>query len=153
MREPGPPGWGSLRWDSKVWLRVLRDSDHWVITLQIADPSSHQRGRPTDTRPQISDSNIPTGSNIWLQVPQGCSISRRTYWLTVSSKVTSPHHYVYYSVFKKYDRPDLLSRGHPTETRQQLSDDNIRTESNIWPQIPKWARHLDILAGWLVSQL
>jgi hypothetical protein len=25
----GPPcSWGSLRWDSNVWLRVLRDSDH-----------------------------------------------------------------------------------------------------------------------------
>jgi hypothetical protein len=56
-----------------------------VITLQIADPSSRQRGRPTETRPQISDSNIPTGSNIWWQVLQGCSIPR----LTVSRKVTS----------------------------------------------------------------
>jgi hypothetical protein len=29
-----------------------------VITLQIADPSSRQSGRPKDTRPQISDSNF-----------------------------------------------------------------------------------------------
>jgi hypothetical protein len=62
-------------------------SDHWVITLQIADPSSRQRGRPTEGRPQFSDSNIPTGSNIWPQVPQGCSISRHTDWLTVTHKV------------------------------------------------------------------
>jgi hypothetical protein len=89
IREPRPPGRGSLKWDSKVWLRVLRDSDHWVITLQITDPSSHQRGRPTETRQQISDSNIVTGSNIWSQVPQGCSIQRHTDWLTVSHKVTS----------------------------------------------------------------
>jgi hypothetical protein len=60
-----------------------------VITLQIADPSSRQRGRPTETGPQISDSNIPTGSNIWSKVPQGCSIPRHTDWLTVSRKVTS----------------------------------------------------------------
>jgi hypothetical protein len=46
IREPGPQGSGSLRWDSKVWLRVLRDSHHWVIALQSADPSSLQRGRP-----------------------------------------------------------------------------------------------------------
>jgi hypothetical protein len=46
MQEPGPPGWGSLRWDNKVWLRVLRDSDNWVIALQIADPSARKRGRP-----------------------------------------------------------------------------------------------------------
>jgi hypothetical protein len=26
----------------------------------------------------FSDSNIPTGSNIWSQVPQGCSIPRHT---------------------------------------------------------------------------
>jgi hypothetical protein len=77
-REPGPPGWGNLRWESKV----LRDSDHWVITLQTADQPSRQRGRPTETRPQISDSNIPTGSNIWSQVPRGCSIPRHTDWLT-----------------------------------------------------------------------
>jgi hypothetical protein len=78
---------GSLRWDSKVWLWVLSDSDHWVITLQSAGPSSRQRGRPKEARPQISDSNIPTGS--WSQVPQGCSTPRHTHWLTVSRKVTS----------------------------------------------------------------
>jgi hypothetical protein len=72
----------SLRWDSKVWFRVLSDSDHWVITLQIGDPFSRQRGRLIDTRPQLSDSNIPTGSNIWSQVPQGCSTPRHTDWLT-----------------------------------------------------------------------
>jgi hypothetical protein len=89
IREPGLPGLeGSLRWDNKVWLRVLRYSDHWVIALQTADPSSRQRERPTETRPQIPDSNIPTGSNIWSQVPQGCSIPRRTDWLTVTRKVT-----------------------------------------------------------------
>jgi hypothetical protein len=36
----------SLRWDSNVWLWVLRDSDHWQISLQITDPSSRQRERP-----------------------------------------------------------------------------------------------------------
>jgi hypothetical protein len=83
IREPGPRGWGSLRWNSKVWLQVLRDSDYWEIALQIADPSSRQRGRPTETRLQISDSNIPTGSNIWAQVSQGCSIARDPDWPSV----------------------------------------------------------------------
>jgi hypothetical protein len=36
--------------------------------LKIADPSSRQRGCPTETRQQLSDSNLQTGSNIWLQV-------------------------------------------------------------------------------------
>jgi hypothetical protein len=94
MREPGPPGWRSLGWDSKVWLRVLSDSDHWVTTLQLADPSSCQRGRPTEPRPQISESNIPNGSNIWSQVPQGCSIPRHTDWQAVSRNVTSTSMYI-----------------------------------------------------------
>jgi hypothetical protein len=85
MREPGPLGSGSLRWDTKVCLGVLRDSEHRVTALQTADPSSRQRGRPTERKPQISDSNIPTGSNIWPQVPQRCSVPRHT----VSRKVTS----------------------------------------------------------------
>jgi hypothetical protein len=43
---------------------------------------TRQGGRPIDTRPQISDSNIPTGSNIWSQIPKGYSIRRHTDWLT-----------------------------------------------------------------------
>jgi hypothetical protein len=93
IQEPGPRGWISLKWDTRVWLRVLSDTDHWVISLQIADPSSRHRGRHTERIPQLSDSNIPTGSNIWSQVPQGCSTSRHTDWLTDwptdSRKVTS----------------------------------------------------------------
>jgi hypothetical protein len=52
--------------------------------------TSRQRGRPTETRPQSSDSNIPTGSNIWSQVPQGCSIPRHTDWLTSVVKELRP---------------------------------------------------------------
>jgi hypothetical protein len=43
---------------------------NWVISLQTADLSSRQKGRPTETRPQLSDSILPTGSNIWSQVPK-----------------------------------------------------------------------------------
>jgi hypothetical protein len=113
MREPGPPGWGSLRWDSKVWFWVLSDSDHWVITPQIAVPSSRQRGLPTDTRPQISNSNILTGSNIWSQIPQGCSIPRHTDWLTVSRKVTSTSSDRLYTK----NRPGLSSERAPHRDR------------------------------------
>jgi hypothetical protein len=70
MLQSGRPGSGSLRWDSKVWLGVLSDSDHWVIALQTADPSYRRRGRPTDTRQQLSDSNLPTRSNVWSQVSE-----------------------------------------------------------------------------------
>jgi hypothetical protein len=40
----------------------------FMIVLQTAYPSSPQRGRPTETRLQLSYSNIPTGSNMWSQV-------------------------------------------------------------------------------------
>jgi hypothetical protein len=30
----------------------------------------------------LDKADIPTGSNIWSQVPQGCSIPRHTNWLT-----------------------------------------------------------------------
>jgi hypothetical protein len=33
IRGPGPPGWGSLRWDSKIWSWVLRDLDPRVTAL------------------------------------------------------------------------------------------------------------------------
>jgi hypothetical protein len=45
----------------------------------------------------------------------------------------------------EYDRPDLSSKRAPTETRLQLSDNNLQTGSNIWSQVPQWARHLYIL--------
>jgi hypothetical protein len=37
----------SPRWDSNVWLWVLRDSVQWDNALQTTDPSSRQRGRST----------------------------------------------------------------------------------------------------------
>jgi hypothetical protein len=43
--------------------------------------------------------------------------------------------------------PTYRQRGRPAETRQQLSENNLRTESNIWSQAPEWARHPDILTG------
>jgi hypothetical protein len=45
--------------------------------------------------------------------------------------------------------PTSRQRGRPTDTRQQLSDNNLRTESNIWWLVPEWARYLDILTDWL----
>jgi hypothetical protein len=58
-----------------TWVR-LKAFNETTRIRQIADPSFRQRGRPVDTRQQISNSNIPTGNNIWSQVPQGYSIPR-----------------------------------------------------------------------------
>jgi hypothetical protein len=85
--EPGPPGLGESQMRQQS---MVTGSERWVSTLQISDPSSRQRGRPTETRPQISDSNIPTGSNIRSQVPQGCSLPRHTGWLTDRQSQSNP---------------------------------------------------------------
>jgi hypothetical protein len=41
--------------------------------------------------------------------------------------------------------PTSRQRGRLTETRQQLSHNNLRTESNIWSQVSEWAQYFDIL--------
>jgi hypothetical protein len=47
------------------------------------------------------------------------------------------------------DRPDLSSERAPQKkTRQQISENNLRTDSNIWSQVPEWARYLDIMTDW-----
>jgi hypothetical protein len=44
---------GGLRWDSNIWIWVLRDCNQWLIALQISDPSSRQRGHPTWRRKNV----------------------------------------------------------------------------------------------------
>jgi hypothetical protein len=44
--------------------------------------------------------------------------------------------------------PTSRQRGHTTKTRQQISENNLRTHSNIWSQVPEWARYLDIMTDW-----
>jgi hypothetical protein len=64
---------------------------HWtcVIALQITDPSSRQRGRPTSTNPQLSKNTQREKGKNWLRVPDGCLTSRPTGGLTVSHNITS----------------------------------------------------------------
>jgi hypothetical protein len=79
-----PPIWGSLIWDSKAWLRVVRDSGHWVISLQTVDPSSRQRGHPTWRRQKsVKHKKI----KIWSWAPRGCPTPRRTGRLIVGRKI------------------------------------------------------------------
>jgi hypothetical protein len=49
---------------------------------------------------------------------------------------------------ERQTRP-LVREGAPPEIRQQLSENNLRTESNIWSQVPEWTRYLNILTDWL----
>jgi hypothetical protein len=34
--------------------------------------------------------------------------------------------------------PTFHQRVRPTKTRQQISENNLRTESNIWSQVPEF---------------
>jgi hypothetical protein len=61
-----------------VMLWVLRDSDHWHIALQITDPSSRQRRRPKTKR-----------TKQYFRQKKGKRTDTKTYWLTVSRKVSS----------------------------------------------------------------
>jgi hypothetical protein len=49
--------------------------------------------------------------------------------------------------------PTSRQTGRPIETIQQLSDNNLRTESNVRSQVSEWARYLDILTDWLAGWL
>jgi hypothetical protein len=44
----------------------------------------------------------------------------------------------------KWQDPTSRQRGRPTKAGQQLSENKLRTESNIWSQVPEWARYLDM---------
>jgi hypothetical protein len=74
-----------------MWLRFLSDSDHWVITLQIADPSSRQRRHPTDI---VQDCKFETATFRQEIISDRKSHKGTRYqviptdWLTVSRKVT-----------------------------------------------------------------
>jgi hypothetical protein len=55
-----------------------------------------------------------------------------------------------HSVLNSSQMTDATScqRGSPTDVKQQLSENNLRTESNIRSQVPEWARYLDKLTDW-----
>jgi hypothetical protein len=52
-----------------------------VIWLQITDPSSRQRGRPTSRNPQLSKNNQREKGKNCSRVPDGCLTPRRS-WST-----------------------------------------------------------------------
>jgi hypothetical protein len=51
-----------------------------ISSVQMTDPTSRQRGRTTETRPQPSERNVRTGSSIWSQSQIG--LGTMTLWLT-----------------------------------------------------------------------
>jgi hypothetical protein len=43
---------------------------------------------------------------------------------------------------------DKVQKRISLKTRQQISENNLRTERNIWSQVPEWDRYLDIMTDW-----
>jgi hypothetical protein len=86
MRGPGPPGWGSLKWNSKMWSRVLRDSD----ARMTANYRSKLQTRPYvgEGTPQHEDRRCPTVIKIWSSAPDGCPTPGQTGQLTVGLTIT-----------------------------------------------------------------
>jgi hypothetical protein len=88
-REPS-----SLRWDSNIWLWVLRDSDHWQFALTITDPSSRQRGRPK-TKIKAIIRQKKGKRRMWSWVPNGCPTPRRIGRLTFGLTSTQLHTWIF----------------------------------------------------------
>jgi hypothetical protein len=56
--------------------------------LETTDPTSHQRGRPTSSNPQLSKSNQREKGKNWLRVSDGCLTPGRTGRLAVGRNIT-----------------------------------------------------------------
>jgi hypothetical protein len=66
---------------------MVTDSDHWVIALQTAEPSSRQGGAP-----QKQDRNFQTAifrQEVMFGRKSQSGLDTKTYWLTVNRKVIS----------------------------------------------------------------
>jgi hypothetical protein len=103
--------------------------------LQTENGKWQTRPLVREGAPQRKDSKFrkPTfGQKVISCHESQSGLDTLTYWLAVSCNVTSTSRH----------------RGRPIETRQQISENNLRTERNIWSQVPEWARYLDILTDW-----
>jgi hypothetical protein len=67
-------------WDSKIWPRVLRDSDPKITALARASCNCEQQIRPLvrEGAPNKKTRNCQTVIKIWLWAPDVCFIPRQT---------------------------------------------------------------------------
>jgi hypothetical protein len=97
MREPGPPGWGSPRWDSKIWTV---SSAGFRLKSDCSSKAQRQFNSKLQTRPLVSEGvtkyqsrsclkEISWRKKNWSQVPDGRLTPGQTGRLTVSRKLTS----------------------------------------------------------------
>jgi hypothetical protein len=59
IRKPGPPGWGSLRWDSKIWSSVLWNFGSRVIVLARPRSNCTVNYRPVLSSERALQNNKP----------------------------------------------------------------------------------------------
>jgi hypothetical protein len=76
-------------WDSKIWPRVLRDSDLKMTALARASSNCKRQIRPLIRQCASNQQtrNCQTIIKIWSQAPEGCFIPRQTGRLTVGRNI------------------------------------------------------------------
>jgi hypothetical protein len=81
-------------WDSKIWPRVLRDSDPKMTALAKASRNCKRQTRPLvrDGNQDQQTRNCQTIIKIWSWAPEGCFIPRQTGRLTVGRKIRLKTH-------------------------------------------------------------
>jgi hypothetical protein len=105
-------GTQNLRWDSNVWLWVLRDSDHSHVALQIADPSTRHRGRPK-TKSKAIVRQKKEKRNIWSWARKGCPTPRWIGRLIVGHNINSTRWIVH--LFRLVFSKDLTGVSLPSQ--------------------------------------
>jgi hypothetical protein len=77
-------------WDSKIWPRILQDSDPKMTALARTSSNCKQQTRPLvrEGAPDQQTRNCQTIIKIWSLAPNGCFVPRQTGRLTVGRNIT-----------------------------------------------------------------
>jgi hypothetical protein len=79
-------------------------------------------------------------------------LDTKTYWLSVGRNMSSASEKYGYgfcaTLALEWLHYKLQTRPLAREGAPQKQDSNLLTESNIWSQVPEWARHQAILTDW-----
>jgi hypothetical protein len=140
--------WNTVRYCSTTLtnFRVLAQFSYWGIRMP-SSYSSRSRSYFTSDSQSVCLGAEPTLGLVtrYYFLSEGCCLKAAvlSLWGALSDERTS----LQFAVKSLNGPRNLLSC--LCETRQQISENNLRAESNIWSQIPEWARYLDILTDCL----